>query len=204
MSGISEQNIDLQTLSNKLEATFERIYHERMTDIPIVNDKIGVHAVGFQHWQQFYLGVMVTPWFMNLTLFPVNSEDWKDKPELSTSIYAFPSGRYKFLTGFEPEIGKYQTCSLFSPMFEFADNAAAIETAEFILKELMNDENIEQGDIDTEQIEKIWHGEQSNPEEHSEHPEETDQTTPKEKLSSPISRRQLLRGTLMMGDEKHE
>ena len=193
---------DTQHKVETLESIFNQIYKERMADVPIINDKIEVSAIAFQHWKESYLGVMITPWFMNLMLLPGKTENWDDKQELSASTHTFPSGNYEFLTGFEPNIGKYQMCSLFSPMFEFTDNNAAIETAEAIIKELMNDDNVEKTDIKTQQIENIWNGDDEkidNPKE-----QRKDDTTPtlSEKMEKPISRRHLLRGALMLKDDE--
>ncbi len=196
----TEQSTELAAISLRLETAFEHIYRERMSDIPVINEKISIHAIGFQPWEQSYLGVMVTPWFMNLMLLPSALENWDDKKTGTHTSYYFPSGRYQFLTGFEAEIGKYQSCSLFSPMFEFADDTAAIETAEIILQELMNSENIEQGDIQTEEIEKIWQGEIEKPTEKQDLTTEQTHAPPTSKINTPISRRQLI--SLGMGDKK--
>ncbi len=185
-----EHPSDIQHMADKLESAFEWIYRERMADIPITNDIIGVHAIAFQHWEQCYLGVMITPWFMNLMILPQSAEDWSDKQEQANESYSFPSGRYSFLTGFEADIGKYQSCSLFSPMFEFADDEAAIETAEIIMKELMNNEHIEQGDINAEDVEKIWHGEEQKPDLETQLKEDVPVNA--EKANRKMSRRQLL------------
>ena len=197
---MSDSNI--QQKVEALESIYNQIYKERMADVPITNDKIEVSAIAFQRWQESYLGVMITPWFMNLMLLPGETENWDDKQELSARTHTFPSGNYEFITGFEPDIGKYQMCSLFSPMFEFTDNDAAIETAEAAIKELMNTDNVEETDIKTQQIENIWNG----VEEKTNDPKRQSQveTTPtlSEKLEKPISRRRLLRGTLMLKDDE--
>ncbi|RLA53873.1 MAG: hypothetical protein DRQ65_05730, partial [Gammaproteobacteria bacterium] len=159
--------IDEQLLEQKraqVVSVFNTINTERMNDIPILNHKLSVSLIGLQEWNNNYLGILVTPWFMNIIMLPNQADEWSDIPELSSEKYVFPSGNYKFLMGFEPDIGKYQTCSLFSPMFEFADNQAAIETAQAAITELMNDENIETTDIDSEQIQRIWEGEELLPE----------------------------------------
>ena len=96
-----------------LENAFNIIYKERMNDVPIINDKIEVRAIGFQQWQKSYLCIMITPWFMNLMLLPGETENWDDKKETTSSKHTFPSGNYQFLVGFEPAIGKYQMCSYF-------------------------------------------------------------------------------------------
>ena len=185
-----------------LESVFNRIYKERMADVPIINDKIEVKAIAFQRWQTSYIGVMITPWFMNLIMLPGETENWDDKRELSSSTYTFPSGNYEFLTGFEPDIGKYQMCSLFSPMFEFAENNAAIETAEAVITELMNTDNIEKADIKTQQIEDIWNGiEEKTPDPDKQNSVEATPTL-QQKMDKPISRRKLLRGALLLDNEE--
>jgi len=186
-----------------LESTFNKIYRERMIDVPITNEKIEVRAIAFQRWQASYLGVMITPWFMNLMLLPGETENWDDRQELSATTYTFPSGNYEFLTGFEPNIGKYQMCSLFSPMFEFSDNNSAIETARAIIKELMNSENVEKTDIGSSQIENIWNGVNEENKDDLKNQDETE-ISPNltEKIHKPISRRRLLRSTLMLKDDE--
>jgi [NiFe] hydrogenase assembly HybE family chaperone len=187
-------------IKRKLESVFNRIYTERMTDMPMVNNKLQVHAIGFQPWQQHYLGVLSTPWFMNLMLIPGEQEDWSEFQELSKRSHAFPSGRYEFITGYEEEIGKYQMCSLFSPMFEFADDDSAVETAQIILQELMNTQNQDETHVQPEQIEAIWKGEDIPDIEaqtatiNITNSPEPERPMISERLQQPLSRRELLRG----------
>ncbi len=187
----------------QLQAVFEKIQHERMQDMPVINTKLSVAAVGFHPWQDCYLGVLVTPWFMNLMLLPQTPGQWHDLPELGKTHHTFPSGQYSFITGQEEGVGKYQMCSLFSPMFEFADQTATLETAAIVLQELHNEAHVETPDIDSEQIENIWHGVEPKTEdiaaEVSSLSADEKQTvlqgpTLDEQVRQPISRRDLLRG----------
>jgi [NiFe] hydrogenase assembly HybE family chaperone len=187
-------------ITRKLEAVFNRIFKERMTDMPMVNDNLQVHAIDFQPWQQHYVGVLSTPWFMNLMLLPGEQEDWSEFHELTKRSHVFPSGRYEFITGYEESIGKYQMCSLFSPMFEFADDDSAVETAQIIMQELMNTQNQDEIHVQAQQMEAIWKGEDvpdietqqatinktNNP--------EPERPMISERLQQPLSRRELLRG----------
>ena len=205
----------LEEKSALLTKAFKAIHRDRMSDVPILNEKIKVTAIGFQPWQDSYLGVMVTPWFMNLMMLPGEEENWDDLQDLSKLKRVFPSGNYEFIVGSEQAIGKYQMCSLFSPMFEFEDDAAAVDTATVVMIELMNEENIEVPDIDSKQIEDIWNGVEAKPEddesanelssnESDDHPQEDAETpalTLTEKMEKPISRRELLRNAFML-DEK--
>ena len=188
-----EELVVSQTVS-KLESVFTRIHQQRMQDVPICNEKIQVQAVGFQTWQDCYLGVLITPWFMNLMLLPRNQDDWQKLNQLESCSHCFPSGRYQFLVGYESELGKYQSCSLFSPMFEFVDHLAAYETASVVVKELMNEENVDDTSTHSSQIEEIWNG-------HSDIDTEINPNMPindnaehdKEKT---FSRRDILRGSM--------
>ncbi len=186
-------------ITRKLEAVFNRIYKERMTDMPMVNDKLQVHATGFQPWQQHYLGVLSTPWFMNLMLIPGEQEDWSEFHELSKRSYVFPSGRYEFITGYEEEIGKYQMCSLFSPMFDFTDDDSAVETAQIIMQEIMNPRNQDEMHVQPQQMENIWKGEdvpEIEPQQatiNNTNNPETERPMISERLQQPLSRRELLR-----------
>ena len=49
---------------------FERIGAEQMRDLPIYNHAIDVEAIGFHPWGPGFIGVLITPWFMNLMLLP--------------------------------------------------------------------------------------------------------------------------------------
>ena len=204
----------IERKTKQLKDAFNTIYKERMHDVPVINNKIEVAVIGFQQWQKSYLCIMITPWFMNLMLLPGEDENWDELRETTSTRHTFPSGNYQFLVGFEADIGKYQMCSLFSPMFEFADNDAAVDTAEVAIKELMNNENIEHSDIDSRQIEAIWDGTEEHPDKIAAREEaetakakalaEAPPRKPlKQRMEQPVSRRRLLRGALMLDDDKN-
>jgi [NiFe] hydrogenase assembly HybE family chaperone len=97
----------------------------RMHGLPVVNPALDVEAVGFAPWDEHWLGVMVTPWFMNLALLPRNRDAWRPLARGEKRRYAFPAGEYEFVGADDPVLGTYMVCSLFSPMHEFADQATA-------------------------------------------------------------------------------
>jgi [NiFe] hydrogenase assembly HybE family chaperone len=124
-------------IARRLEIAFERIARTRMADLPFVNPALRVEAVGFRPWQGQWLGVMVTPWSINVLLLP-RSADW---PRLATGAERFvdlPAGRFRFLAGFDSALGEYHACSLFSPALEFADHAAARTAAEAALAAILD------------------------------------------------------------------
>ncbi len=110
--------------SPRLEAAF-RAVAERMRGLSFVNPAVEVEAVGFAPWDAHWLGVMVTPWFMNLMLLPGDAAAWQAVAPGAKRRYAFPAGTYEFIGGHDAVIGDYQACSLFSPLLEFADHASA-------------------------------------------------------------------------------
>lgn len=131
----------MQNITQKLESVYRRIEQQRMRDVPVCNPALQVEAVGFCQCGDYYLGVMVTPWFMNLMLLPVCPEALEDLPEGSKQMHIFPSGRYEFISGKEEDLGPYQVCSLFSPMHEFEDQQIAVETATMVLDEVLQVRN---------------------------------------------------------------
>ncbi|MES9848935.1 MAG: [NiFe]-hydrogenase assembly chaperone HybE, partial [Candidatus Thiodiazotropha sp.] len=66
---------DLQQLTCLIEETFTRIQEEQMQGIPLLNPMLQVATVGFQHYQGRSIGIVITPWMMNLIMFPAENED---------------------------------------------------------------------------------------------------------------------------------
>ena len=110
--------------SARLTATF-RAAAVRMQGLGLVNPALEVEAVGFAPWDGHWLGVMLTPWFMNLVLLPRNPRTWPPLSRGAKRRYAFPAGDYEFVGADEEMLGSYLACSLFSPVFEFADQETA-------------------------------------------------------------------------------
>ncbi len=185
-----------------LEKTFRDILNTRMKDLPIINEKLDVKAIGFQEWNNHQLGILITPWFMNLMLIPDKNHETTIKTGTSQYL-GFPSGDYAFVAGFEQALGHYLSCSLFSPMFEFENQEAAELTASEALTAIMNEKNIDTSSQNpANEIEKIWNGEIPTPEKTYDFDgskiETGTKTKPRKKLSErlkqPTARRDFLRG----------
>ena len=54
-----------------LAGSYREIGERAMRDLPIYNDALGVEAVGFRRFNGTIVGIMVTPWFMNVVM-PAN------------------------------------------------------------------------------------------------------------------------------------
>jgi [NiFe] hydrogenase assembly HybE family chaperone len=130
----------------RVQTAFERVQRERMAGLPFVNEALRVELVGLRRWRGHWLGVLITPWFMNLLLLPGDGVAEGDEvaarwPAVRTGEYAqfaFPAGVMSFLAGREGEVGEYLSCSLFSPAFEFAEHEVARQTAQACLVALFD------------------------------------------------------------------
>jgi [NiFe] hydrogenase assembly HybE family chaperone len=130
-----------------LEARFASIWREHMQDVPMVNPALRVQAVGFVPWDHHWLGVLVTPWFMNLVLLPRVQQHWHRIGERESRHHVFPAGVFEFISNQDAVLGNYQACSLFSPMFEFADHDTAVATASSALAALFDAGNRPASDV---------------------------------------------------------
>ncbi|MCL2310646.1 MAG: [NiFe]-hydrogenase assembly chaperone HybE [Proteobacteria bacterium] len=164
--------------SARLDAVFKQIGDTRMQGLPFLNPALRVEAVGFRPWQNFWLGVLVTPWVMNLMLLPREAERWPRAGRGERLHYEFPAGNYDFILAHDETLGEYMMCSLFSPVQQFGDHETARQTAEFALKALFeNDASEETPDEET--------------------PNKTPRPTLQEKLATPLSKRDFLRGRFL-------
>ncbi|MCX7176453.1 MAG: [NiFe]-hydrogenase assembly chaperone HybE [Proteobacteria bacterium] len=123
--------------SRLVEAAFQRICVEHMSDVPIVNPALRVQALDFALWQENWLGVLITPWCINLMLLPGPNGHWKSVSGNHRLFHSFPSGNYAFLGGKEAEIGEYQSCSLISEMSQFAEHESACAVAREVIKNML-------------------------------------------------------------------
>jgi [NiFe] hydrogenase assembly HybE family chaperone len=113
----------------------------RMAGLGFVNPAIEVEAVGFGPWESHWLGVMVTPWFINLMLLPREPAGWTSLPQGETLRYRFPAGDYEFISSRDETIGEYQMCSLISPALDIPDHETARQVAEHARAALLDPVN---------------------------------------------------------------
>jgi [NiFe] hydrogenase assembly HybE family chaperone len=112
-----------------LATAYRHIAQTRMADLPVYNHRLSVEAIGFQRHGDGWLGIVVTPWFMNAVLAPAQPGAWNDIRDGIKVTRALPSGSYEFVAGHIDGVGTILNCSLFSPMFEFEEQAVVIEAA---------------------------------------------------------------------------
>ena len=105
-------------------AAFYHAAERGMRDLPVFNAALQVAAIGFHARDDHAFGVMVTPWFMNLVRIPLDAAVYA-LPHGSGVSRALPAGALEFTVGRLDGFGLIESCSLFSPMFGFADQQAA-------------------------------------------------------------------------------
>ena len=122
------------TRAQALARHYAGIQALRMAGVPLLNPRLQVQAVGFEPWdeagqaQAMSLGILVTPWFMNLVWLPLRAGG-----PVAGGVREVAGQRFQTTAVHEPGLGGFEVCSLFSPMFEFEDQAAAVATAQGVL-----------------------------------------------------------------------
>ncbi len=117
-------------------AALTQAYREadgRMRGLPVHNPALSVEAVGFGRVPGGVVGAVVTPWCLNIVFLP----DGAAAAGGATVSRGFPSGPLEMMGGELQGFGPLETCSLFSPMDEFAEQEAARLAAQGAMDELM-------------------------------------------------------------------
>jgi [NiFe] hydrogenase assembly HybE family chaperone len=123
----------------QLEQVFAHIGATRMQGVPVLNAALRVQAVGFEVLAEpdapVLLGILITPWFMNLLRLPLQQAAAAPGADPGSKRSHVCGGQlFEFIAAQEDALGSFEACSLFSPMAEFADQAGAVATATEVLK----------------------------------------------------------------------
>ena len=108
-----------------LEAHYRHVWETRMRDQPFVNPALTVEAVGFRRLDGDWLGVVITPWFLNLVLVHGGGALWGDIPAGVRGYLILPCGTMPIFAADDPEIGPYQYCPLIASVDTLPDMATA-------------------------------------------------------------------------------
>ena len=133
-----------------LQQRFEHIHATRMADVPVCHPGLQVAALGFEPDADGCgaVGVLLTPWFMNLVWLPLAPPAPPVPAASPQAAVAAPlavgasrvrsvgHAAFEFIGAHEDGLGAFEACSLFSPMAEFEDQAAAVATALAVLDHL--------------------------------------------------------------------
>jgi len=123
-----------------LAQVHRRIATERMKGLPIYNDRLEVESVGFREVEGRLLGILISPWFVNLVLLPGEDDDWSDVRVGSGAVWRFPAGEYEFHAGDLEGVGPHYTAALFSTVADFPDQATARAVAEGVMERLLTED----------------------------------------------------------------
>ena len=153
---------DPGSVENNVEQAFCKILRESMQGIPILNSKINVEALGFQSYQGRIMGIVITPWLMNVILLPAQNDDWSGLDLGHKETRTFGSRAHKFLVNDIDGIGICQTHSLHSPMNEFSSHEHARRAAQSFLDGLLTDADPADHDVvDEDLLGRILRGEET-------------------------------------------
>ena len=116
---------------------YREIEATRMRGLPIVNSRLEVEAVGFRAVGDDQVGILITPWFMNLVVLP--GDDSLDEIAQGVEVeWAFPAGDYSLMSCRDDELGAYLTAILFRTVADFPDQDTARAIATTILESIFS------------------------------------------------------------------
>ena len=111
----------------------------RMRDLPFYNDGLSIEAVGFRDWEGHRLGILITPWFINLILLPGEEDDWSGVDQGDQSDWHLPAETIRF-TANRPEADEgevFLAAPIFTNVVGVPDHEAAKNIADQVLKSLL-------------------------------------------------------------------
>jgi len=98
-------------------------------EAPAHNPALRVEAIGFVRYRGDWLGVLVTPWRLDLLLLAGGGDLWGDIPAGQRRYLDLYGATLPFVAVDEPRLGPYQYSSLVDQVGRIPDMAAAREIA---------------------------------------------------------------------------
>lgn len=120
-----------------LQQHYENVWQTRMRDMPFVNAALVVETIGFARHQGDWLGVIVTPWFLNLFLLCGGGQLWQDLAAGQRRLVQLPCGALQFIADDDPELGLYQYCPLIAAVGTLPDQATARQAGQDALEAVL-------------------------------------------------------------------
>lgn len=121
-----------------LETHFKSVHKDEMDDLKLCNKNVHVEGIGFHLHDNHWIGIMITPWFLNLMIIPQSGQPW---PELTEGrgkdiVLEFPCGNLKFAPRIDPVIGSHLCCLLASPLNDYKTHDEVVSIAHQVLADL--------------------------------------------------------------------
>ena len=138
----------MHTASAALIEAYRRIAAERSDGIPFSNPRLTVDGVGFRDFEGQQVGVLITPWCMNLVVLEdeefcaAESADPSDQEPADAFAeekrsFRFPGGEYEFVRAILENIPRHHALALFTSVEAFPDMPTARAVAEETLRRLL-------------------------------------------------------------------
>jgi [NiFe] hydrogenase assembly HybE family chaperone len=109
-----------------LAVHFREIGDTQMRELPFYNAGLEVEAFEFSRFGDDQLiGVLITPWFMNLLLLPLDYVAVAANRYGKSRSFELPGGGFEFRYGGDDGVGAFWAHSLHSPMQKFTSQAHA-------------------------------------------------------------------------------
>ena len=128
--------MDIAAASAILEARFRAIHARRMQGLPFLNPRLDVRAIGFREFDGRAVGVLITPWFLNLVVLQ-DADEWSGLPQGDVVRITFPGSEIEFHVSHDAELGTFLSAALFSSVADFPDQDTAVDVASEILVQLV-------------------------------------------------------------------
>ena len=125
----------MKSTSGQLVLHYRQVLDDHMRGLPFVNAALDVEAIGFRVFGDHSLGVLITPWFMNLVLLP-GTDEWSDDEQGSIRAVPLPAETIDFNVCRDDELGTYLTAVLFRTVSDFPDQETVRDTATEIMRRL--------------------------------------------------------------------
>ncbi len=125
---------DARAIGARLAEAYKIIWATSMRDVPICNSALDIESIGFRAHSGSAVGIVVTPWFMNLVVAAPTEEADPSLQDGAASSLRLPAGEIECAGASLDGFGGLRACSLFSPMFDFAEMAVARTVAEEAMK----------------------------------------------------------------------
>lgn len=119
----------------RLAERFREIYETRMHSLPICNPRLSVATAGFRGVGPHRVGVLITPWFMNLVLLP-GDDEFAGKPSGALVEVALANGNIDFTIVNEGKFGHYLSAVLFRSCEGFTGMKVAKAVAHNVIGQL--------------------------------------------------------------------
>src|SRR6056297_4242961 len=111
----------------------------RMRDLPFYNDSLSIEPVGFREWEGHRLGILITPWFINLILLPGERDDWSAVDQGDQSDWHLPAETIRFTANRDEEDTDevFLAAPVFTNVIGVPDHEAAKNIAAQVLESLL-------------------------------------------------------------------